>query len=352
MLRSLPPTEFACHVAVPSEPPLRAELEAAGATVHVVPMRRISTSHGLGTWAGYVAGWPVATARLTRLTRRVGADIVHTNSLHSWYGWAVATASRRPHVWSAREIVVQSGAALRVERSLARRADLVIAASHAVASQLDPRNVVVVHENADPAIFRPSRAGVFRARAGIPDDAFVVATAGRIDTWKGIDVLLDAWPDVVAAHSGLHLVVAGGPVTGKDDYFTALATRARGIADVHWLGPRDDIPDLFADADLVVVPSTEPEPYGLVAVEALASGAPLLASDAGGLPEIVASAHPSAGTLIPPGDVDALASAIVAKIGRAGPTSTPIRSARPPLREPEPARYAELLRSMVPVKRP
>jgi glycosyltransferase involved in cell wall biosynthesis len=352
MLRSLPPTEFACHVAVPSEPPLRVELEAAGATVHIVPMRRISTSHGLGTWAGYVTGWPVATARLTRLAHRVGADIVHTNSLHSWYGWAVATASRRPHVWSAREIVMQSSAALRVERSLARRAELVIAASHAVAAQLDPRNVVVVHENADPAIFRPSRAGAFRTRVGIPDDAFVVAAVGRIDTWKGIDVLLDAWRHVVGAHSDLHLVVAGGPVAGKDEYFTALAKRAQGIADTHWLGPRDDVPDLFADADLVVVPSTEPEPYGLVAVEALASGTPLLASDAGGLREIVASAHPSAGTLVRPGDVDALASALVARIERAGPTSTPIRAARLPLREPEPDHYAELLRSMVPAKRP
>jgi glycosyltransferase involved in cell wall biosynthesis len=352
MLRSLPPAEFACHVVVPSEPPLRAEFEAAGATVHVVPMRRISTSHGIGNWTGYAAGWPVAATRLTRLARRIGVDIVHSNSLHSWYGWAVASASRRPHVWSAREIVVQSRAALRVERSLARRADLVIAMSRAVAAQLDPRNVTVVHENADAAIFRPSRAGAFRARVGIPDDAPVVALVGRIDTWKGIDVLLEAWPHAKAARSDLLLVVAGGPVAGKTDYFAALAARAHGLADVHWLGPRDDVADLYADADLVVVPSTEPEPYGLVAVEALASGTPIIASDAGGLPEIVASAHPGAGTLVPPGDVDALASALVDAIERAGPTSTAIRAARPPLREPEPDRYAELLRSVLPDAHP
>jgi len=348
MLRSLPPAEFACHVVVPSEPPLRAELEAMGATVHLVPMRRISTSHGITSWAGYAAGWPVAAARLTRLARRVGADIVHTNSLHSWYGWAVATATRCPHVWSAREIVVQSGVALRVERSLARRADLVIAASNAVAAQLDPRNVVVVHENANPAIFQPSRAGAFRARVGIPDDAPVVAVVGRIDTWKGIDVLLEAWPHAKAARSDLHLIVAGGPVSGKNDYFTALANRARRFADVHWLGSRDDVADLYADTDLVVVPSTEPEPYGLVAVEAFASGTPLIASDAGGLPEIVASAHPGAGTLVPPGDVDALASALIAGIEQAGPTSTTTRAKRHALRDPEPDRYAALLRGLVP----
>ena len=347
MLRSLPPAEFACHVVVPSEPPLRAEFEAAGATVHVVPMRRISTSHGIGSWAGYGAGWPVATTRLTRLARHIGVDIVHSNSLHSWYGWAVAAASRRPHVWSAREIVVQSGAALRVERSLARRADLVIAMSRAIAAQLDPRNVAVVHENADPEVFQPSRAGAFRARVGIPDDAPMVAVVGRIDTWKGIDVLLEAWPHAKAARPDLLLVVAGGPVAGKHDYFRALSARAHDLVDVHWLGPRDDVADLYADADLVVVPSTEPEPYGLVAVEALASGTPIIASDAGGLPEIVESAQPGAGTLVPPGDVDALAAALVAGIDRAGPTSTTIRATRHALREPEPERYAALLRSVV-----
>ena len=351
MLRTLSPTEFSCQVVVPSEPPLRAELEAAGATIHIVPMRRISTSHGLGSWAGYAAGWPVAATHLTRLARHVGADIVHSNSLHSWYGWAVAAATRRPHVWSAREIVVQSGAALRVERSLARRADLVIAASAAVAAQLDPRNVVVVHENADPASFAPSRAGAFRARVDIPDDVPMVAAAGRIDTWKGIDVLLDAWPRAKAARADLHLVVAGGPVAGKEEYFAALSAHARSLADVHWLGARDDVADLYADADLVVVPSTEPEPYGLVAVEALASGAPIVASDDGGLPEIVASAHHGAGMLVPPGDVDALAAALVTGIERAGPTSTTIRAARIPLRQPEPDRYPELLRSVVPVSR-
>jgi glycosyltransferase involved in cell wall biosynthesis len=347
MLRSLPPEEYACHVAVPAEPPLRAELEATGATVHVVPMRRISTSHGLGSWAGYAAGWPVATGRLTRLARHLRADVVHTNSLHSWYGWAVAAAARRPHVWSAREIVAQSGAALRVERSLARHSALVIAASHAVAAQLDARNVVVLHENADPDVFHASRAGAFRARIGVPDDAPVVAFAGRIDTWKGIDVLLDGWPQVKDARSSAHLVVAGGAVDGKADVFAGLEARAHALTDVHWLGARDDVGDLYADADVVAVPSTLPEPYGLSAVEALASGVPVVASDSGGLPEIVAAAHDHAGTLVAPGDAVALADALVGVLDRAGPTSSARRAARRPLREPEPDRYAELFRSVL-----
>ncbi len=348
MLRSLPSDEFECHVAVPADPPLRPELEAAGVTVHVVPMRRISTSHGALAWLGYAGGWPLAVGRLRALVRRLDVDVVHTNSLNSWYGWAVARLARRPHVWHAREIVVQSRAALRVERFLTRRyATRVIAMSQAIADQLDPANVVVIHESADPAEYRPDRAGRFRATRGIPDDAPLAGSAGRIDTWKGVDVLLDAWPAVKAAVPAAHLVVAGGAVVGKEDYCAGLEARAAELADVHWLGPRDDVADVFADLDVFVLPSTEPEPYGLVAVEALASGARVVATDQGGPPEILAGSHPDAGRLVPPRDAPALAAGIVAELDAALPTSTDQRANRPPLRDAAPEAFADVFRAVV-----
>jgi glycosyltransferase involved in cell wall biosynthesis len=295
---------------------------------------------------GYAAGWPLAVGRIARLVRRVGVNVVHTNSLHSWYGWATAGLTRRPHVWHAREIVVQSGAALRVERFLTKHATRVIAMSNAIADQLDRHNVVVVYETADPEEFHPSRAGRFRERVGIPDDAPLAGTAGRIDTWKGIDVLLGAWAHVKEARPDAHLVVAGGPVRDKERYFHDLASVAAGLADAHWLGMRDDIPDLFADLDVFVLPSTEPEPYGLVAVEALASGTPVVATDGGGPPEILAGSHQGAGRLVPPGDADALAGAIVAELDGARPTSATHRARRSPLRDPEPEGFAAVFRAV------
>src|SRR3954449_9905411 len=190
MVRTLPRESFDCHVAVPAASPMRAELEAAGATVHVVPMRRLTGSGDLRYWAGYVAAWPLTVWRLVRLGRRVGADVVHSNSLHSLYGWAAARLLRRPHVWHAREIVVQSAAALRLERVLARRfATVVVAISEAVAAALDLPNVEVVLDDIDPAEFTPHRAGRFRAAAGIAEDAALIGFVGRIDVWKGVAVV-------------------------------------------------------------------------------------------------------------------------------------------------------------------
>lgn len=348
MLRSLPRPEFECHVVVPSEPPLRPELEAADVRIHVVPMRRISRSHRLGAWLGYALAWPVTVVRLARLLRRLDIDVVHTNSFHSWYGWAAARLARRPHVWHGREIVVQSRAALAVERFLIPRFSArVLSMSHAIADQLEGVDVIVVHETPDPDEFNPGRAGRFRARVTIDDDALLVGAAGRVDTWKGLDVLLEAFRRVRASRSDVELAVAGGAVRGKEALFESLARTARGIPGVHWLGSRDDIPDLLADLDLFVLPSTEPEPYGLVLVEALMSGAPVIATDAGGPREIVAEAEPGSGRLVPVGNPDAIAGAILSTLTGLPRTSATRRAARPPLRRAEPERFAAIFRSVV-----
>src|SRR5262249_42107974 len=157
---------------------------------------------------GYVGGWPVAVTRLTALARRLHVDVVHSNSLHSWYGWAAARVLGRPHVVHAREVVVQSRAALRVERGLCRHfATRVIAVSYAVAAQLGPASVVVLDEYLAPDEFSPARAGTFRSRVGIPDDAPVVGAVARLDPLKGLDVLLDAYATARASRPDLQLVV-------------------------------------------------------------------------------------------------------------------------------------------------
>lgn len=346
MVRSLPSDEFDCHVVLPAPSPLADAFSAAGATLHTVPMHRLSTSHGTREWAGYAAGWPVAVGRIARLIRRLDADVVHSNSLHSLYGWAASAVTRRPHVWQAREIVVQSSAALRLERFLARHfADRVICMSQAIADQLDATNVEVVYDTVDPAEFRPGLAGRFRTRVGIPDDAPLVGAVGRLDTWKGFDVLLDAFESAKARRPDLHLVVAGAEVRGKEQYAVGLAARAEHARDVHWLGPRADTPELFADLDLFVLPSTEPEPFGIVVVEALASGTPVVVTDAGGAREIVDHVAADSGVLVPPRATRALADALVDRTPRT--TSATERGARRSLQPAWPTgRIAEIFKEV------
>jgi glycosyltransferase involved in cell wall biosynthesis len=342
MIRQLVTDGWECHVAVPSAARLADEYAAAGATVHVVAMHRITTTEGAGYWLRYGRDWPGSVARLARLARRLDVGIVHSNSLHSWYGWAVAALIRRPHVWHAREIVIQSRLALRVERVLARRfATRVVAMSAAIAAQLDPFNVEVVIDDPDPTQWTPARAGTFRASLGIPDDVPLIGSVARIDTWKGFDVLLDAVPAIRRCHPDAVVVVAGAPVGGKDDYAAGLAARAGTLGGVRWLGPRRDVADLMADLDVFVQVSTAPEPWGLVHVEALASGVPIVAGNEGGPVEILAGAEAGAGVLVPPGDAAALAAAVTGLLS-GPPSRTATRRARRPLRPSSVDRYAAI----------
>jgi glycosyltransferase involved in cell wall biosynthesis len=342
MIRQLADAGWECHVALPHHPRLAESYEAAGALVHVVPMRRLTTTGGRGHWLRYVAAWPVSVGRLVALGRALDVDAVHTNSLHSWYGWAAAGVLGRPHLWHAREIVVQSGAALAVERLLTRYfSTAVVATSAAAAAALGRPDAWVVLDEPEEGEYSPSRAGRFRAAASLPDSAPLVGSVARIDTWKGFDVLLDAVPLLRAAVPDIEVVVAGAPVGGKDAYAAGLAERA-GRLGVRWLGHRDDVADLLADLDVFVQVSTEPEPLGLVHIEALASGVPIVAGDRGGPAEILAGAVPGAGRLVVAGDAAALADAVLELLPAADGSSAS-RRLRPVLRPSSAPHYAALL---------
>ena len=145
-------------------------------------------------------------------------------------------------------------------------------------------------------------------------------------------------------------MVAGGAVAGKEELRRPARSGAPpALPGVHWLGPRRDVGDLMADLDVFVQVSTEPEPFGLVVVEALASGVPVVAGAAGGPLEILAEAEPDAGRVraagwSQPGDAAALAAAVAGpapgRAVRAPPAGGPAsRSA-----SPAGARFAARLR--------
>ena len=182
-----------------------------------------------------------------------------------------------------------------VERWMANRADCVIACSAYMREHvadvygLEEERVAVIPNGIDPADLVPVR-DLTELRAGFaaPDERLVLLV-GRLVYEKGFQVALEALPRVIERVGNVRFVVAG---SGTHEQELREQARALGL-DAHgtflgWIGD-DVLHSLYRICDLCVVPSIY-EPFGLVALEAMASGCPCLVADTGGLREVVPNA--------------------------------------------------------------
>jgi D-inositol-3-phosphate glycosyltransferase len=216
------------------------------------------------------------------------------------------------------------------EQQVVDAADMLIANTDAEAKQLinlydaDSSRVEVVHPGVDLSVFRPVGQAVARHRLGLPADAVVLLFAGRIQPLKAPDVLLHAVSALLERDPGLRprlvVPVVGGPSGTGIDRPEALLRLAEslGIADVVRFVPpvaQSTLVDWYAAATLVCVPSYN-ESFGLVAVEAQATGTPVVAAAVGGLTTAVRDG--TSGLLVEGHDPVDYARAIERVVGRPG----------------------------------
>jgi D-inositol-3-phosphate glycosyltransferase len=208
------------------------------------------------------------------------------------------------------------------EEQVVDAADVLVANTDLEARQLidlydaDPGRVEVVHPGVDLGLFRPLDKTAARAALGLPNDAAVLLFAGRIQPLKAPDVLLRAVAVLLRRQPGLrrHLVVpiVGGPSGSGLDRPESLAGLAAdlGIADVVRFVPpvsQAELAEWYAAATLVAVPSYN-ESFGLVAIEAQATGTPVIAAAVGGLTTAVR--HGRSGLLVDGHDPERWADAL------------------------------------------
>jgi len=244
------------------------------------------------------AFWPVLLGGLRRIPL-----VVHFQG-----PWAdESTVARNEHV------VVVAAKRL-VERLVYRRATTVVTLSAAFKRILVERygvlpwRIRVIPPGVDLQRFHPGDRAAARRRLGVPARGPLVACVRRLESRMGIDILVEAWSKVQRDVPGSHLVIVGdGPERRR---LEALVAR-HGLRSTVTFAGRVDEPTLVAchqAADLTVVPSTALEGFGLVVLESLACGTPVVVSDVGGLPEAVRGLDPT--VIVPAGDARRLAEAL------------------------------------------
>lgn len=162
--------------------------------------------------------------------------------------------------------------------------------------------VHAVRNGVDAALFAGPRS---------VSEALRVTFVGRVIPDKGPHVLLEAVrrldrPDVEVTIVGRQGFAADAPLTAYEQQLRTGAAQVRSPVRFASFVPRTRLPEILRATDVLVVPSVWPEPFGLTALEGMAAGAAVIASDIGGVPEAIGSA----GVLVPPGDAPGLADAI------------------------------------------
>ena len=270
---------------------------------------------------GNLRAVPRGVSQLRELARREGAAIFYGQG--TWANILAALASRGSSVGAVWHIRNDHRPFLKrlLMRAVARacRVRAIVAVSRSAASPLEglPMPLHVVLNGADLAA---SDAAVkaphdLRQRLGIPEGGAVLAGyAGRLLGHKGIDVLMEAARLAMGRTERLQLVILGGnPAHTGRDVRGELEQRAAswGLGDrIHLPGWVGDVERALAAIDVAVIPSTCRECCSRALIESLSLGVPVVASRAGGNPELLREGED--GLLVPAGDPERLADALVA----------------------------------------
>lgn len=328
LLRDLDRTRFTPHLACPPGGLIEAaQTDDIPAYSLDLPRLRRSAS------APFV--WLNTAREIASHARKIQACAIISNTVRATFYTALAAKLVRiPFVWYMRDFSLGEGQPrypwmdTLLKRILCASATVIIANSHATAASLPcPTKTTVIHNGIEIARFDPMLDGAsFRREHNIPASVPVVGTMGRLRPWKGQDRLVRAMAYVRKQVSDAHTLIIGGSPFGEvDDYVARLHRLAQNMGlPVTFTGQLSDPRSALAACDIFVHPG-DPEPFGLVNIEAMAMSKPVIAFAHGALPEIVVAGE--TGILVAPGNETALSEAIISllddpdmckRLGKAG----------------------------------
>ena len=290
---------------------LTSQLKRVGATVYEVPVHRKNPFL-----------WGSARRQVKRILQQEGVDIVHVRSrAPAWIALPAANSLGIATVSTVHSKFAPANIFKKIYNGKMLKADRVIAISHFVENEIFTHygksgvaeKLSVIHRGVDLGMFDPKAVNQQRIiaeadRLGLPDDKSIIMLPARATSWKGHEILIQALAQLSDKDAILMLL-------GIEDGPPAYAEKLRAMAVRYGLGGRvrigagsRDMPAALMLADVVAMPSIKPEPFGRVAIEALAMGRPVVAFRHGGAVESIDEGR--TGWLADPLSVDSLAEAL------------------------------------------
>ena len=279
---------------------LARKAEEVGLQVRIIPMR--------------FACDPAAIYKFYRLIKTEKVDIIHTHSSKdSWIAGTAGRISQTPVVRS-RHLSTPVRQSLMAAFVYSHLCDIIITSGMHIRealitkNKIDPDRIVSIPAGVDTKKYDINIKGDnIRAEFGLIGSYPVVGSVAILRRWKGHHFILEAVPRIISAFPDAKFLITGdGPQWDNLN----MKIRELGIEKhVIMTGFRNDISEIMSALDIFILPSTASEATSQVIPQALSMGKPVIATNVGGLPEIIEDGV--TGLLIPPGDPDAIAGAVL-----------------------------------------
>ncbi|MBK1988958.1 glycosyltransferase family 4 protein [Sphaerospermopsis aphanizomenoides BCCUSP55] len=248
----------------------------------------------------------------------INPNIIHTNGIKANLITSLAGIKNIPVIWHIQDFYGARPLVAKLLKWSRKKATIAIAISQSVAEDvkktLPGLPVEVIYSAINIHYFSPPNSPAINSLANCPIKVGLVATFAR---WKGHDIFLEAASEIIKTYPEINVgfcIVGGAIYKTRGSQFSEQELKEKAthlnIADkVDFLGFQEDIAAIYRSLDIVVHASTQPEPFGLAIVEAMACGKPVIVSQAGGAAELFTHNYDAVG--VPPGEPKALAAAIV-----------------------------------------
>ena len=305
-------------VVCPENGTLVEDLRNQNVAVKLIPMPLLIRTFNPGKLLKYCLAFYRYARRFIREIRAAKADIVHCNSFTSTlYSILPAKLTKTPVIWHMHDILQDRLFNKIFIRVTALGADKIICVSDATKNALVKFGVRadkcdVIYNSIRNSEARHNSLANFRQEIGATGNSKIISMIGQLAEWKGQDVFIDATTKLVRKFSNFKCVIVGDVISPSEERYKKNIFRMVDTLKLSnyiiFTGFRSDVQKIINDSDVIVHASIKPDPLPTAIIEAMNSGKAVVATNVGGVPELVTNYR--TGLIVPPNDPVALANAI------------------------------------------
>jgi glycosyltransferase involved in cell wall biosynthesis len=289
-----------------------------------------------------IIGFVLLVCKMYLIIKKHNISIIHANDIHSvQYSVLAAKLARIYCVCHMRSPFIAEMLSKKIHQSLINCCEAIIAISKHVKNELESIGILgnkihIVYNALDLGSedYSSHCKFEFRRQNYIANGDIFVGTVGRINPVKGLDTFIKSIPFIIQAIPNAKFVIVGDANTTEENLYFDYLKKMRQELEIEqrliFAGYREDVVHIMKCLEVLVVPSKE-EPFGRVVIEAMAAETPVVASEVGGIPEIIK--HGINGLLIPPNDAKSIANAVIRLVKDTGLREKLIQESRKTVKE-------------------